>query len=391
MKGIQVSVLAVSSFALLGASAFAQSATARDSVRLRPVADVDARVDRLTRDLGTQRRLQIEIGRALFEFRAKARASTNEPRRAASEEAAQVMVKRIREASSLEAELRKQLEALCTSREKPEGWIGFALIGELSGSQQGSRPNVIVRRGYPTVESVDPGSPAVKAGIRSGDVIIAIDGREFRTLDVITPELLRPGAKVAAKIRRDGVARIVTIHVEPRPDGFETPPCQWLDATIATAIAPTPPNEFFYRFSVPDSAPRPRPSLVRTPRPASPATTSRPAPMPLPPEPPLLTPSPFTTSLLGGTMLVAGAQVVPMNPELGQNFGVEEGLLVLKVLPGTPAYRSELRGGDVLLTANEQDLTSARVLQREMNLSAEHEVKLLIVRQKRRQTITLRW
>jgi S1-C subfamily serine protease len=113
--------------------------------------------------------------------------------------------------------------------------------------------------------------------------------------------------------------------------------------------------------------------------------------MPLPPEPPLLTPSPFTTSLLGGTMLVAGAQVVPMNPELGQNFGVEEGLLVLKVLPGTPAYRSELRGGDVLLTANEQDLTSARVLQREMNLSAEHEVKLLIVRQKRRQTITLRW
>jgi hypothetical protein len=44
-----------------------------------------------------------------------------------------------------------------------------------------------------------------------------------------------------------------------------------------------------------------------------------------------------------------------------------------------------------MLTANEQDLTSARVLQWEMNRSDNHEVKLLVVRKGKRQTITLRW
>jgi S1-C subfamily serine protease len=242
---------------------------------------------------------------------------------------------------------------------------------------------------HPVVESVDPGSPALKAGIRSGDVIIAINGREFRTGDLIMPEALRPGAKVPVKAVRKGSTHIFRVQVQPRPEGFETPPCPWMDATIATAIAPQP-NELAFAFVVADSSGQRR-VLLPSPRPTPAPASARTPSAPRPPDMVTLAPGPFASVFVGGTSVIIGAQLIPMNDELGETFGVNEGLLVLKVLPGTPADASGLRGGDVLLTANDQDLASVRVLQREMNLAADREVKLQIVRQKKRQTVMLRW
>jgi hypothetical protein len=50
---------------------------------------------------------------------------------------------------------------------------------------------------------------------------------------------------------------------------------------------------------------------------------------------------------------VAGAELRQMTPELAEYFeGREEGLLVLRVIPDTPASRLGLRGGDVVIEAN---------------------------------------
>jgi len=45
---------------------------------------------------------------------------------------------------------------------------------------------------------------------------------------------------------------------------------------------------------------------------------------------------------------LAGAEFWTLTPELAENFAVDEGLLVLRVVPGTPAHRLGLRGGDVV-------------------------------------------
>lgn len=60
---------------------------------------------------------------------------------------------------------------------------------------------------------------------------------------------------------------------------------------------------------------------------------------------------------------IAGAQLQPLNPQLGEFFGgVERGLVVLRVLPGTPAQRLGLRPGDVIVEAAGHRVTAVEGL-----------------------------
>jgi S1-C subfamily serine protease len=50
---------------------------------------------------------------------------------------------------------------------------------------------------------------------------------------------------------------------------------------------------------------------------------------------------------------LAGAEFRPLTPALAEYFPVDEGLLVLRVLPETPAARLGLRDGDVVVAVGE--------------------------------------
>lgn len=100
-------------------------------------------------------------------------------------------------------------------------------------------------------------------------------------------------------------------------------------------------------------------------RPPGPRIPPVPAPIPWrgwePPEPP------FDSSEWGGFILpaepdaffgfdvgrraVAGAEFSELNPGLARYFDVDEGLLVLRVAPGTPAALAGLEAGDVVVAA----------------------------------------
>lgn len=71
---------------------------------------------------------------------------------------------------------------------------------------------------YPSVASLQPGSPAEAAGFKPHDEILAVDGQRmvFRTMviDVITKKADQP---VVFKIRRDGAEQSIT--VTPRKEG----------------------------------------------------------------------------------------------------------------------------------------------------------------------------
>ena len=95
-----------------------------------------------------------------------------------------------------------------------DGDSSYLNAEEWKAFQQGPQPNdadvgaVLTRRfGFLMVVSMRPGSPAEKAGLRTGDILKTIDGKHSRPLAVVAGErLLRgaPGSAVRLRVLRAG-------------------------------------------------------------------------------------------------------------------------------------------------------------------------------------------
>jgi serine protease Do len=66
-------------------------------------------------------------------------------------------------------------------------------------------------------------------------------------------------------------------------------------------------------------------------------------------------------------------------------------LLVIQVLPGTLGREAGLRSGDVLVQADSQELRTSASLQRVISRSRDRTVTLVVIRDKKRETVTLKW
>lgn len=112
---------------------------------------------------------------------------------------------------------------------------------------------------------------------------------------------------------------------------------------------------------------------------------------PAPPRPkgraPELPPSPEELGMPGNR--IAGAELQSLNPRLAQFFdGAERGLVVLEVLPGTPAFQLGLRPGDVIVEADGRPVSELSDLRRTL---VEHSpVEIRWVRRGRTAVDTLR-
>lgn len=94
--------------------------------------------------------------------------------------------------------------------------------------------------------------------------------------------------------------------------------------------------------------------------------------------------------ILGGRA-IAGAQLTELNPGLGEYFGANEGALVVQVPEGTPADRSGLLAGDVIVRANGQDVATIAELRRAIARTPRSEaITLEVIRKKARRTIQLK-
>lgn len=72
--------------------------------------------------------------------------------------------------------------------------------------------------------------------------------------------------------------------------------------------------------------------------------------------------APGLESLLESNRRVAGAEFLALTPDLAEYFsGVQEGLLVLRVIPNTPASTLGLRDGDVVVEADGDPVNSIEV------------------------------
>lgn len=219
------------------------------------------------------------------------------------------------------------------------------------------------------IQSVTPNGPADKAGIRSGDIIVRINGRALAQGDprlgqgLPAPGLalsliaagIQPGDSVIVQYQRGKDRRNTTLVAGDDPvwtmgsrdaGPWEFPNPQELD------------NDPEIRMRVEAGPPRDRTFTMRTPMPRM-----------------FIMDSPL-----------ADLELAPVNPELGRYFGTAEGVLVIDV---PPESKLGLKPGDVVLAVDGRRVRIPgqlfRVLQ---SYDPEETFQLQIMRMKKRETVT---
>ena len=390
------------------AAAEVRSAQVRDSLRLRN-GGFEAEIERVAAQLLLTSQLQSQASRALESLRSGQVAEAN---RGQVEAVVRQLREQIEQAGRRSQLLRTQLASLCDRNAKPEGYMGITFSATMRADAAASGTEIFRFAENPTVETVEPGSPAEAAGVEKGDEIVLIDGQSVVGRDIVFRRLLRPGARLPLRVRRDGDARDVVLEIKQRPQSLDNG-CPFLDARIMAAFGdPLSLGQLPLSGAIVRAGPLP-PGF--TPMPArmrrQPEGGVAPAPPAIPGGIVVATPTPLVPSAPAGAvtaeaptsrsvfvfsapsaapMIVAGATIIRTNADLRETFGVKSGVLVLDVARGSPAYVSGLRGGDVIVSAGRSAVTSPLSVQRAIEIS-DSVLPLRIIRKKKEQSLTLRW
>jgi S1-C subfamily serine protease len=116
---------------------------------------------------------------------------------------------------------------------------------------------------------------------------------------------------------------------------------------------------------------------------------------PLPPTTPLPAQAPTPAIIFGyGYNSVAGAQFAVVTEGLAKAIGVRQGVLVTLAPPGSLAYQSGLREGDVIVKAKGAPVRTIAELRERVQAAFENgdsAVDLEYLREKRARKAVLRW
>jgi membrane-associated protease RseP (regulator of RpoE activity) len=191
------------------------------------------------------------------------------------------------------------------------------------------------------ITGVSPSGPAQAAGLRTGDVIVAIDGKALRKTDDASPgkqltnhlRTVEPGKPVKVDYLRDG---------------------KRLTASVTTRAA--------------------EPPMVRMLRERLPMLEGVPMPFEF-------------EEFVGHGRTFGSLELVPMTPKLGRYFGTDKGLLVVRA---PDADGARLEEGDVLLTIGGRTPEDPRHAFRILGSYQPNEkVKVEVLRQRKRLTVDL--
>ncbi|MEO8226803.1 MAG: PDZ domain-containing protein [Gemmatimonadota bacterium] len=227
------------------------------------------------------------------------------------------------------------------------------------------------------VESVTPGGPAAKAGIRSGDVITRIDGKSLTERDNVRvgreqsmPGLrlveiaarLSPKTTVPIEFRRGKdrrTVRLVTSEDDAGDLAALTSNRVWtMNIDSQTTFFKTPSNTLF-------------PGVME--RSYSGALSDA--------------PGAYRYRAFFGSPL-SNLELAPLNGDLGSYFGTTEGVLVINV---PQESKLGLKGGDVILSVDGRKPTGPAHLMRILQSYDQGEdFKIEVMRNRRRESVTAR-
>jgi len=213
------------------------------------------------------------------------------------------------------------------------------------------------------VKSVDRDSPAAKAGLKEGDVVLEYNGQriegteQFVRLVHETPV----DRQVKLVVWRNGASQTLTAVIGHRMEHLS-----WVandgDENWSFEMPPVPP--------VPEVAPMP-------------ATPPMP-PMPATPWPDTMR---FFSSARSGML---GIDCESLGDQLAQFFGVKEGVLVREVHKGSAAEKAGMRAGDVIVKVDGETVTSAREITSMLRAArTKKSFPVVVVRDRKEITLTL--
>ena len=262
-----------------------------------------------------------------------------------------------------------------------------------------------------TVADVVAGSPADRAGVRKGDVVVSLNGRAptSESIEALRDNLDR-GDTVHLRLRHDGQEVDRTIVAGARPSRIVVYPGQ----TQRGVVIPGGDHEVIIRvdtvaerfdslFTHMDSM-RVRVERLRRGqldtlmrRAQADGTRLRDSLFALLPRNGEFRwrtetggPGARIITEFGGRSL-AGAEFAEMNAGLARYFHTRDGLLVTEVATGTPAARAGLQPGDVVQEADGRAVQSMRELREAFSRANENTLRLTVLRDGRKQQLTMRW
>jgi S1-C subfamily serine protease len=246
----------------------------------------------------------------------------------------------------------------------PTGWFGVRILDQVTINEGGNA----FFDSYPVVTGVDSSSPAAKAGVRPGDVLMSFNSHDMRGGSVELSKWLKVGAPFVLRIRRNDAIRVIRGTLGKRPENWE--PNMVVELTVPEILAE-------------------RTGTIARPQLQHAGMRRR---MPVPePLPSLLPPA---LGYGGGVYPFAGAEFTALNEDLCDALGVKpEGVFVTNVIDGSAARAAGLRGGDVIVKAGSIKVESPIDLVRAIRSADEtdHKVDLQIIRKRKAQQLTLRW
>lgn len=207
------------------------------------------------------------------------------------------------------------------------------------------------------VESVVDDSPAAKAGLRAGDVIVRFEGQEVtsvRKLNRMVSEVA-PDHKVRLTVVRNGGEIELTAVMGRR----EAP--TFSESGVLFGDVPFP--------VIPEIPAAPTvPAVPKIPRGGS-----------------------GENVFFFGSNRVIGVSVSSLTEQLGDYFGAPDGkgVLINSVVKDSPAAKAGLRAGDVIVEVDGKTIENAADLTRQINAKKEGAVTLTILRNKSRQTFSV--
>jgi S1-C subfamily serine protease len=240
---------------------------------------------------------------------------------------------------------------------RARGYLGVTFDGPSAEIQRPGDYSVRFYK-YPRIALVEPSSPAERAGVLQGDTLMSFNGTDVVENEISLTKLLVPDAKVVVRVRREGNNKDLKVTIGEPP-------------------------EYYVRRRQPTAVARGVPGLVEVP-----AQVRVGAVAPAAPSPEWGPVIPWVEQ--DG---VGGARVETISEGLGKAIGVDEGVLVMRVRPGTIAAKAGLRDGDVIKRAAGQRIRTVADLRSVIASQGDGDegVKLLILRERKERDVTLRW
>jgi serine protease Do len=208
------------------------------------------------------------------------------------------------------------------------------------------RDKLAAERGV-VVSDVASESPAEKAGLKAGDVIVEFDGerirsaRHFARLVEETPV----GRSVQAAVMRGGTR--IDVSVTPQARGGDL---SRLEGRIRRRLPDL-------NLNLPDMREWSEAPFGRDVRPRA------------------------------GRL---GVSVQDLEPQLAEHFGVADGVLVTQVQAGTPAAAAGLKAGDVITSVGGSPVGSAAELRQQLLSAGDDEIEVKIVRDRKESTVRVK-